>query len=104
MANKNSWVRRALLKFGGKTAKSPMTRIGEMAGRPIRSALSGVKESSDRDRRVRNMMRVGGLSGSIMGSKNYNTAFGKIKEYVKNDDMAGARTYIQDQGSKIKRQ
>ena len=104
MANKNSWMRRALLKFGKKTAKSPMTRIGELAGKPIRSALSGVKTSSDRDRRIRSMMRSGGLSGSIMGSKNYNTAFGKIKEYVKKDDMTGARTYIQNQGKKIKGQ
>lgn len=102
MANKNSWMRRALLKLGKRTAKSPMTRIGEMAGRPIRSAMSGVKKSADRDKRVRSMMRNGGLSGSIMGRKNYDTAFRKIRGYVKNHDMTGASNYIQDQGKKIR--
>ena len=104
MANKNSWIRGALLKLGEKTAKSPITRIGEFAGKPVRSVVSGAKTSSDRDKRVMNMMRVGGLSGSIMGRKNYNTAFDKIREYVKKDDMAGAKIYIQDQGKKIKGQ
>ena len=102
MANKNSWMRRALLKFGKKTAKSPVTRIGEMAGRPIRSAVSGAKESADRNKRVRGMMRSGGLAGSVMGRKNYNTAFRKINEYVKKDDMTSANNYIKNQGKKIR--
>jgi hypothetical protein len=102
MANKNSWMRRALLKLGKRTAKSPMTRIGELAGRPMRAAVSGVKKTADRDKRVRNMMRIGGLSGSVMGRKNYNTAFRRINRYVKSHDMTGANNYIQDQGRKIR--
>lgn len=104
MANKNSWVRSALLKFGKRTAKSPITKIGEITGKPIRSVLSGAKASSDRNKKVMSMMRSGGLSGSIMGRKNYNTAFGKIREYLKKDNMVGAKAYIQDQGKKIKGQ
>ena len=49
-------------------------------------------------------MRNRGLSGTIMGESNYNTAFKRIKGYVKDNDMSSANTYIQDQARKIKSQ
>lgn len=104
MANKNSWARRTLLKLGKKASSSPITKIGERVGKPIMSATSGVRKSIGDDKKVMSMMRNRGLSGSIMGEKNYNTAFKRIKGYVKSNDMGSANTYISDQAKKIKSQ
>ncbi|MCK5409724.1 MAG: hypothetical protein KAJ30_05610 [Candidatus Heimdallarchaeota archaeon] len=104
MANKNSWARRALLKLGERTAGSSIAKVGEKLGRPIMSATRGVRKSIDDDKKVMSMMRNRGLSGTIMGESNYNTAFKRIKGYVKDNDMSSANTYIQDQARKIKSQ
>ena len=104
MANRNSWAKRALLKLGGRASKSPITKIGERVGRPMMSATRGIRQSIDTDKKVMGMMRNKGLSGSIMGKDNYNTAFKRIKGYVNSNDMSGANSYIQDQAKKIKSQ
>lgn len=54
MANRNSWMRKALLKLGERTARSPITKIGERIGAPIRKTIesfSAKKSESDSEKR-----------------------------------------------------
>ena len=101
---RNSWARRILQKLGKRTSKSSFTKVGEKVGAPIRSALKGTVKSIKTDKQVRGMMSSGGLSGSIMGESNYNTAFNKIKNFIKDGDSGEANSFIQSQVKKIKEQ
>ena len=87
-------MRRALSRI----SKSPITRIGEKVGAPIRKPIQKhLKLGSD----VRDMMRKHGLSGSIMGRVNYNKASNVIRDLLKDGNTTGATDYAKSQSKKI---
>lgn len=91
---RNSWTRRILSRI----KKSPITKIGEKVGAPIRKPIQRYfKLGTD----VRSMMRKYGLSGSVMGRTNYNKASGVIRGFLRDNNTSSAIDYAQSQKEKI---
>ena len=94
---RNSWARSILSRI----KKSPITKIGEKVGAPIRKPIQKhFKLGTD----VRSMMRKYGLSSSIMGRVNYNKASGTIRNLLKEGDTSNAIDYAKNQSEKISNQ
>ena len=101
MGKYNSWIRSTLSKMGERASKSPVTKVGEKLGAPIRKPIQKhFKLGKD----TRNMMREYGLSGSIMGRVNYNKASDTIRGFLKDNTTTGATDYAKSQAEKISKQ
>lgn len=84
---KNSWL---------KKINRRIMDIGEKVGAPIRKPIQRHYESEK-------LMREGGLSSSVMGSKNYGSAFRSVKDFLKENNISAAKNYISEQKKKTRK-
>lgn len=85
---KNSWLQKI---------NRGITKVGETIGAPIRKPI-------ERHYKSEKMMREGGLSSSVMGSKSYGNAFKSVKDFLKENNISAAKNYILEQKKKISEQ
>lgn len=50
------------------------------------------------------MLRIHGLSGGIIGEKNYNALYNQVKQRLQKGDQIGAYGFVKKNAEKLKRQ
>ena len=56
------------------------------------------------DKTTSEMLRKNGLSGGIVGEKNYNVMYNQIKQRLQEGDQIGAYGYVKEKAKKLRKQ